>query len=331
MIRRHGTTLRALFMLADAAVAVLVVLVMYQLRFLLLPGEPVPANDQFDPAWAPVIFYAAAWVGILYATGQYRLRAHWGLGSQASGIARATVWLAVVTFGALYVTRLNEVSRVFVLLLFPAQWAATTLSRVAVQAVFMRIRSRGGNQRFMVIVGAGTHAISFAQRIAEQPMLGIQVIGIVANTPPSSSVRLRYLGTIGEFRRILKDHVIDEVAICLAPSESSQVDVVSQLAQEEGKIVRIPLDIPQLGHGRTFFEDLDGTPVLTMLRGPDHVASLGLKRFVDLLGAAVGLVVLSPILTVMALHRRSATAVHVFSQAIEQRAGPPSRTYRSAR
>jgi exopolysaccharide biosynthesis polyprenyl glycosylphosphotransferase len=296
MIRRHGTTLRALLMLADAAVAMVVVVIIYQLRFLVLPGEAPPSDALFNPPWAPVVIYAGAWVAILYATGQYRLRAHWSLATQARGIARATVWLAVVIFGALYLTRLGEVSRAFVLVLFPAQWAATTLSRVAITALFMRIRSRGGNQRFMVVVGAGTHAISFARRVADQPMLGVQVIGIVADTPPGSAVTLRHLGTIADFRRILKEHVIDEVAICLAPAESAHVDEIAQLAQEEGKIVRIPLDIPQPGHGWTFFEDLDGTPVLTMLRGPDRLAALGLKRFIDLVGAGISLVVLSPLL-----------------------------------
>jgi exopolysaccharide biosynthesis polyprenyl glycosylphosphotransferase len=299
MIRRHGTTLRALFMLADAVVAMLVVLGVYLVRFAVFPGEPAP--EIFSPTWVPVVLYAGTWVAILYATGQYRLRAHWSIGSQVSGIGRAVIYLAVVTFGALYLTRIDDYSRAFILALFPAQWVATVASRVIVQTMFVRIRRQGRNQRYMVIVGTGSRALAFARSVEEQPMLGIQVIGVVADTRPSSSVHLRYLGTIAEFRDILREHVIDEVAICLSPSEAAHVDELSQFAQEEGKIVRIPLDIPQLGHGRTFFEDLDGTPVLTMLRGPDHVAALGMKRFLDIVGATVGLLVLTPLLLGVAL------------------------------
>ena len=40
--RRHGTTLRALFMLADAVVAVMVVLAVYGIRFAVVPGRPAP-------------------------------------------------------------------------------------------------------------------------------------------------------------------------------------------------------------------------------------------------------------------------------------------------
>ena len=60
MIRRHGTTLRALFMLADAVVAVMVVLGVYLLRFALFPGEPAP--EIFSPAWVPVVLYAGMFI-----------------------------------------------------------------------------------------------------------------------------------------------------------------------------------------------------------------------------------------------------------------------------
>ena len=77
-------------MLADAFVAVLVALLVYGVRFTLVPGEE--ATGLFEPAWAPLVIYAGTWVTLLYASGQYRLRAHWSISSQISGIARATVW-----------------------------------------------------------------------------------------------------------------------------------------------------------------------------------------------------------------------------------------------
>ena len=311
-------------MLADAVVAVIVVLGVYLLRFALFPGKPAP--EIFSPAWVPVVLYAGAWVAILFATGQYRLRAHWSISSQVSGIGRAVLYLAVLTFAALYLTRIDDYSRVFILALFPAQMVATVASRVVLHAAFVRIRRQGRNQRFMVIVGTGSRAIAFARSVEEQPMLGIQVIGVIADTRPSSSVHLRYLGSIEQFSEILRTNVIDEVAICLSPSEAAYVDQLSQLAQEEGKIVRIPLDIPQLGHGRTFFEDLDGTPVLTMLRGPDHVAALGFKRFLDLAGAALGLAMLSPLLLGVAAYVQVRGGGHVlFSQ---ERVGMNGRRFR---
>jgi exopolysaccharide biosynthesis polyprenyl glycosylphosphotransferase len=48
-------------------------------------------------------------------------------------------------------------------------------------------------------------------------------------------------------------------------------------------------------------EDLDGTPVYSLVSGPDRVAALVVKRVVDVAFAGVGLVVLSPLLIGVAL------------------------------
>ncbi|GIW19978.1 MAG: hypothetical protein KatS3mg065_0274 [Chloroflexota bacterium] len=43
-------------------------------------------------------------------------------------------------------------------------------------------------------------------------------------------------------------------------------------------------------------EDFDGTPILSLVYGPDRAVGLALKRVLDILGAAFALVILSPIL-----------------------------------
>src|SRR5436309_413640 len=48
-------------------------------------------------------------------------------------------------------------------------------------------------------------------------------------------------------------------------------------------------------------EDLEGTPVLSAVSGPDQVLPLAAKRLFDIVGAAVGLVLLSPLFAVAAL------------------------------
>ncbi len=54
-------------------------------------------------------------------------------------------------------------------------------------------------------------------------------------------------------------------------------------------------------------EELDGTPVFSLVSGPDRLLGLAAKRLVDILGSAVLLVVLSPVLAVDRA-RRSACA-----------------------
>ena len=287
-----------MLMVIDALVAVVVAVMTFELRFRMFPGEPAP--DMFDPAWPPLVLYAATWVALLYLGGQYRLRAHWSLRSQMAGIARATVWLALLTLASLYVTRLSEVSRAVILILFPLQWAATVVTRYAIQVVFRFVRRQGRNRRFILIVGTTAPAIAFARVIEAQPALGLEVVGMLGDEPPSEDAHWAYLGPISGFGQVLRERIVDEVAICLPASMSTQIEAVSQMSQGEGKIVRIPLDIPQIDQGRSFIEDLDGTAVLTLLRLPEQTLALFAKRIMDVLGSVAGLIILSPLLIIVA-------------------------------
>jgi exopolysaccharide biosynthesis polyprenyl glycosylphosphotransferase len=51
-------------------------------------------------------------------------------------------------------------------------------------------------------------------------------------------------------------------------------------------------------HGKV--EDLDGVPVYSLVSGPDRALALAVKRFVDIAVSAIGIVVLSPLLGLIA-------------------------------
>jgi exopolysaccharide biosynthesis polyprenyl glycosylphosphotransferase len=57
--------------------------------------------------------------------------------------------------------------------------------------------------------------------------------------------------------------------------------------------------------GRAFsqgrMEDLDGTPVFSLVSGPDRAIGLALKRTVDIVGSLAALVVLSPVFAIVAI------------------------------
>jgi exopolysaccharide biosynthesis polyprenyl glycosylphosphotransferase len=82
------------------------------------------------------------------------------------------------------------------------------------------------------------------------------------------------------------------------------VDAIAHVAEEEGKIVRVPMDVLDRAFTAGRVEDLDGTPVYSLVSGPDRAVGLALKRAVDLGVAGLGLVVLSPILGAVALAMR---------------------------
>ena len=111
----------------------------------------------------------------------------------------------------------------------------------------------------------------------------------------------RYFGEIDRLPAVLHERVIDEVAICLPSATRSQIDDLSELVMAEGKIVRIPTELPEYMISAAYVEDLDGQPVVSLVTGPDKALALAVKRLIDIGGATLGLILLSPLFAVVAI------------------------------
>ena len=309
MIRRHITALRASLMAADGAFAIGLFVIVSWLRF----GPdwaPTWQSAGIDPAILATA-YGSGWVLILWITGLYRLRARWTWRIEAIDLSRATLLVAVSTFCALFVFKLPNVSRLFLVELFVLQGVVAVTSRSALRWAFRVARARGLNVRYMLVVGDGPEARAFATRVERHPELGLQVIGFLASSSKAVTrtgrshqerqVRTDVLGSIDEIEEILHARIVDEVAICLPRAAWAYAEPITSLCAEEGRIVRIPITggSPVVNAGRV--EDFDGITVLSLVYGPDRAVALASKRLIDLALGFVALVVVSPILIVVAL------------------------------
>src|SRR5215210_2906833 len=284
---------------------------------------------------APLLamLYAIGWTAILWLSGLYRLRVRWSARTEAIDVARAVLLLAVGTFVFLFWFKLPNVSRQFLVLLFPAQLALTVGSRIVLRWAFGAARARGLNSRFVLIVGDGPLARAFAGHLRRRPELGLHVIGHLtappeleppdAEGPPlqrdvaSADSRPRsmapatagppradapgpMLGTVNDLERILHTAIVDEVAICLPSSEIGFIEPITRLCEDEGRVVRIRTDEAGLTLSGAKIEDFDGMRILSLVYGPDRAVALLTKRIVDVMAAAAGLVLLSPLLILIA-------------------------------
>jgi exopolysaccharide biosynthesis polyprenyl glycosylphosphotransferase len=104
--------------------------------------------------------------------------------------------------------------------------------------------------------------------------------------------------------KVFHEQIVDEVAFCVPRTEWNLVEDMIQLCQDEGKIVRIPLESPQVESRMQFVEELDGTAVLSIVQGPDRVLAMALKRLFDIVVSSIALILLSPVILGAALYIR---------------------------
>jgi exopolysaccharide biosynthesis polyprenyl glycosylphosphotransferase len=294
MIRRHLMALRIGLMALDGIVAAAVFLVVAELRY-----RDVDALWRVMPIDPPVaaLLFAMLWVLALWTVGLYRLSPRWNVWTQVRDIARATLLVIALTLSTLFVINAGDVSRLFLIILFIAEPTVTLIGRLGFRAVFETSRQRGRNARYMLIAGTGRLAQDFADQLEQHPGLGIQVIGhLRAPGERKPAVTRPVLGSIDDIEEIFHAQVVDELAICLPATAWEYLEPLTQLAASEGKTVRIAVDPAHELPSGDAEEVFDRFLVRSIVNDGHREAGLIFKRVFDIVGAAVGLIILSPIL-----------------------------------
>jgi exopolysaccharide biosynthesis polyprenyl glycosylphosphotransferase len=291
MIRRHLMTLRVGLMLADYVLAVAVFWLVAAVRF----GDGASWRATGIDQTLGAFVFAGLWVSVLWASGLYRISVRWRVWTEVRDLARATLVVLAITLSALFIVKQTDVSRLFLALLFIAQPTVTLASRLLLRRAFEAQRSRGDNPRYMLVAGTGPLAQHFADRVERHPGLGLQIIGHLSAPSESEPMVTRaVLGTIDDIEDIFHSRVVDEVAVCLPPSASRYLEPITGLAAGEGKTVRVAIDPADELLPGAVQEEFDGMVVRSIVNDGQREVGLILKRMIDIVGAAVGLIVTSP-------------------------------------
>jgi exopolysaccharide biosynthesis polyprenyl glycosylphosphotransferase len=305
VIRRHITALRLALAAADALTAVALFIGLSIVRFGSPGWHDIWTGIGIDP-FVAAAGYAAALVVALWVQGLYRLRTRLSQRREVIDVLVAVLFLGVLVFTTLYLFKLPNVSRLFLVLLFSCQAVLTIVSRMSIRAIFVHLRARGFNARYILIVGANPEAGAFAQAVAGRVELGLRPIGHLAGPHDPATVgdmdlHLPLLGTVDDIETILHHTVVDEVAICLTVDDWSFVEPIARLCEDEGRVVRIPVSAGTVMIAGGRIEDFLGMSILSLVYGPDRILGIAAKRLIDIVVATAALVVLSPVLLVVAI------------------------------
>jgi exopolysaccharide biosynthesis polyprenyl glycosylphosphotransferase len=244
--------------------------------------------------------YVVLWVATLWFLGLYAIRARWTVAGELNDIVVASVIFAFSTMSFLFVTRL-EVDRSFLVIVLVAQPFLTMTGRFALRSFFDRLRARGYDRCYLLVIGVGSEAQAFADAVERHQDLGIQVIGHLRAPDGINAVVTRpILGDGADLQRLFRDRVVDEVAICVGPSAVEWSQALIQFAADEGKTVRIPTTKPVVAIDLPT-DELDGMLVRSYVHGPARLVGLVVKRSMDIVGGVLGLVFLSPVFAVIAI------------------------------
>ena len=215
--------------------------------------------------------------------------------SFAAGRAVALATGLLVVF--IFISGNGEVSRLLVTCAGAINAGTLCGWRIFRRRYAVRRAERGESVSRVLIVGTGKMGRALAAWLEGNPGLGYRVCGFLG---PHVNGDARVLGSIRELRQVALAHFVDQVFVTL-PADR---EVVKEIFLEARRL-RLNLNVvPDLYDGlgwRAPVQSMGGFPVMELHGRPIPALGLAIKRFVDLAGAALGIMLTAPLLLLAAI------------------------------
>lgn len=168
------------------------------------------------------------------------------------------------------------------------------------QIVFRLQKANIGRDNVLV-VGDGEVARSIIKNIRNNPSLGYTLVGAVTPAGEGRVAKTEVIGIIADLPYLIDTHAVDQVIIAVPEATRRDLVQLVGLCQRGDVDIKIYPDNFAFIAGTITVDDLIGIPLLSVRDVSLRGWKLSLKRIVDIVGASVGLVFLSPVLLYLAL------------------------------
>lgn len=261
------------------------------------------------------------WLGILAFRGAYDQRVL-GIGTEEfRRVTAATVVTFSVVAGVSYLFR-ADISRAYAFVSLPLGLLLIVVMRFVLRGWLYRARRRGEYMHRTVVIGSETGAAELEARFAQDYFAGYEVVARYGLEESDTRNLERWLGGLD---LLLEEFRADAVAF--TPSHSLKTEVVRQLAwMLEGRSIDLMIApaMANLAGPRVSVRPAAGLPLLHLDEAVLSRPQAFTKRTLDLVGSAVLMVLLSPVLIACAIAVRATSRGGViFRQTRIGRAGTP--------
>jgi exopolysaccharide biosynthesis polyprenyl glycosylphosphotransferase len=205
-------------------------------------------------------------------------------------------------------------------------WLTLMLLRICMRWVIRRWRRRGDDYRVWLMVGRNARSTALLNEIESNPQYGIRIAAILdvgatgvdgeRTAIAPGKVPVHTLPDAEALREILATQVIDEVVITL-PVRSCYdlIQSMLRICSAAGISVKLLPEAFAMPESSRHLAAIGPIPVLTHYSGTGHYGQLLLKRFIDMAGSLLGLMLALPLLVPVAVWaKRSSPGPLFFKQ-----------------
>lgn len=302
MIKDNQKYFNRLHVLIDALIVLFSYIAAWflQIKVFTVEGEGVLSDELYMMALLPLI----PGMLLLYsAFNLYTPKRVQGRRLEYGNVIRANLLGGLIFLAFAMLVKQVDFSRGVVFTFFGLNVTLDIIARIIIRKVLMDIRRRGMNLKHILLVGYGTAAREYIDRIIENPQWGYKIRGILDDSAQRSTVYrgISVIGRIDDLRNILTVNSLDEIAITIGLSEYYKLEKIVASCEKSGVHTKFIPDYGNIIPTKPYTEDLMGLPVINIRYVPlSNTFNAIVKRVVDMIGASVCLVIFSPVMLLAA-------------------------------
>jgi exopolysaccharide biosynthesis polyprenyl glycosylphosphotransferase len=234
------------------------------------------------------------WLVCLREFGLYTTAVYGSTRTLLGRLVRTQFVAGLMLLAVMYLTRSEAVSRLLLQVFLFISFAMLVAQKFALRAYLTYARQRTPlKRRKVLLVAAPPAAAHYAKLMNERASMLADLVGILTLGAPNGHFDAGslppVLGTADDLPTVLQNRVVDEVVVA-SPTNATRLEQLRRWCSIRGVVMRILVEVPQpvLGAWNAAYLG-DGAFVLSLSTVPQNAHHLALKRIIDVLGAAIGL------------------------------------------
>ena len=289
-------------LLAADVVALSVSFVIVELVF--RGGHAIRGAVAFDTQFVLFFLSIPGWIVLAKLYSLYdrdEERADHSTGDELLGVFHVVTLGAFLVFAGSWLTGLVHPTPAKIV----SFWALTVVTMTVARAsARVLCRRRPAYVQNAVIVGAGDVGQLIALKLLRHPEYGINLLGFVDARPKERHSGLGDLTILGEpadLQGLVEALGVDRVIIAFSNDRYDEtIDLIRTLSELNVCIDVVPRLFALLGRN-TGVHNVEGLPLMALPRPAFPRSTLLIKRTTDIVVSSVGLIVLAPLFTVIAV------------------------------
>lgn len=299
MIKENQKHFNRLQVVIDAFVIALSYFLAWVIKFYVPFLNDNVGRLPFRVYMSALLFIVPGYLILNYAFNMYTPKRMQGRRLELSNIIKANTIGMFLFVGVLYLVKQIDFSRHVIFIFYVVNIFLETLSRNLIRLGLRQMRSKGYNQKHVLLVGYSRAAEEYIDRILANPQWGYKVRGILDDHIEAGTEYkgIKVLGRIANLMVILPQNHLDEIAITLGLNEYYRLEQIVALCEKSGVHTKFIPDYNRIIPTKPYTEDILGLLVINIRYVPlSNTFNALIKRIMDLGGALAAIVLFSPVM-----------------------------------